>query len=105
MRKNINKNISDMRSLSYSFVTKTRFKRILKIVTERRDYLQNMDCINTLLLLLLYILTANGFLPGGSRTTLRHTHTSHKSTHKIHTLHKMNKLSLEYNNHNYHYTN
>jgi hypothetical protein len=66
-------------------------------------------------LLLLFILTANGFLPSDICTTVRHntqiTHitqnnttikrnTAHKSTH---TLHKVNKLSLEYNNHNYNY--
>jgi hypothetical protein len=70
------------------------------------------------ILLLLFILTANGFLPGGSRTTIRHNtqitqntqnnttikrNTGHKSTHTLHTLHKMNKRSLEYDNHNYHY--
>jgi hypothetical protein len=58
-----------------------------------------------LLLLLLFILTANGFLPGGSGTTIRHnkqiTHitqnnttikrnTAHKTTHTVNTLHRMN---------------
>jgi hypothetical protein len=67
------------------------------------------------IILLLFILTANGFLSGRSSTTIRHntqiTHIAHNNTmikrntaHKFtHTLHKMNKLSLEYNNHNYHY--
>jgi hypothetical protein len=55
----------------------------------------------------LFILTANGVLPGDSATTIRHntqiTHitqnkttikrnTAHKSTHTIHTLHKMNVM-------------
>jgi hypothetical protein len=50
-------------------------------------------------LLLLFILTANGFIPGGSSTTMRHItqnnttikrNTAHKSTHTIHTIHNMN---------------
>jgi hypothetical protein len=64
-----------------------------------------------LLLLFLFLLTANGFLTGGSATTIRHstqmTHitqnnttvkrnTARRSAHSIHTLHKMNKLSLDY---------
>jgi hypothetical protein len=36
-------------------------------------------------LLLLFILTANGFLHVGSGTTIRHTHTSHKITHHAQT--------------------
>jgi hypothetical protein len=68
------------------------------------------------LLLLLFILTANGFLPGGSGYTIRHnkqiTHitqnnttikrnTAHKTTHTIKdTVHRMNT-----NNHNYNYIN
>jgi hypothetical protein len=56
------------------------------------------------LLLLLFILTANGFLPGGSGYTIRHNkqhssqnntmikiNTAHKTTHTIKdTLHRMN---------------
>jgi hypothetical protein len=59
---------------------------------------------NHYLLLLLFILTARGFLPGGSGSTIRHntqiTHipqnnttikrnTAHKTTHTINTLHRM----------------
>jgi hypothetical protein len=66
--------------------------------------------------ILLFILTANGFLPGGSGTTIRHnsqiTHitqnnttikriTAHKTTRTVKdTLHRMNT-----NNHNYNYIN
>jgi hypothetical protein len=69
-----------------------------------------------LLSLLLFILTANGFLPGGSDYTIRRkkqiTHitqnnttikrnTAHKTTHTImDTLHRRN-----INNHNYNYIN
>jgi hypothetical protein len=62
--------------------------------------------------LLLFILTANGFLPGGSSTTIRHitqvTHTSHKITHHTQkntahkttqtikdTLHTMNTMQIQ----------
>jgi hypothetical protein len=56
------------------------------------------------ILLLLFILIANGFSPGGSGTTIRHktqiTHitqnnttikrnTAHKTTHTINTVHRM----------------
>jgi hypothetical protein len=67
-------------------------------------------------ILLLFILTANGYLPGGSGNTIRHnkqiTHstqnnttikrnTAHKTTDTIKdTLHPMNKI-----NHNYNYIN
>jgi hypothetical protein len=67
-------------------------------------------------IILLFILTANGFLPGGSGNTIRQnkeiTHitqnnatikrnTAHKTTHTIKdTLHRMNT-----NNHNYNYIN
>jgi hypothetical protein len=69
-----------------------------------------------ILLLLLFILTKNGFLSGGSVNAIRHnkqiTHitqnnttiirnTAHKTTHTIKgTLHRMNT-----NNHNYNYIN
>jgi hypothetical protein len=74
--------------------------------------------LTVIIIILLFTLTANGFLPGGSRTTIKYntqiTHITqnnttikgniaHKSTHTIHTLHKMNKLSLEHNNHYHHY--
>jgi hypothetical protein len=68
--------------------------------------------VKMLLFLLVFILTANGVLPGGSGNTIRHntkiTHitqnnttikrnTAHKTTHTIKdTLHTMNK-----NNHNH----
>jgi hypothetical protein len=68
------------------------------------------------LILLLFILTANGFLPGGSGNAIRHnkqiTHitqnnttiirnTAHKTTHTIKdTLYRMNA-----SNHNYNYIN
>jgi hypothetical protein len=69
--------------------------------------------------LLLFILTANGFLPGGSGNTIRHnkqiTHitqnniaikrnTAHKTTHtKKDTLHRMNKNNHHYNTNIHHY--
>jgi hypothetical protein len=71
-----------------------------------------------IIILIVFILTANGFLPGGCRTAIRHntqiTHitqnnttskqnTAQKFTHTIHALHKMNNLSLEYNDHNHNY--
>jgi hypothetical protein len=74
-----------------------------------------MLVVLTKLVLLLFILTANGFSPGGSGTTIRHdkqiTHitqnnttikrnTAHKTTHTINTLHRMNT-----NNYNYNYIN
>jgi hypothetical protein len=42
-----------------------------------------------LLFIYLFILTANGFLPGDSGTTIRHNtqHTSHKITHHAQTKH------------------
>jgi hypothetical protein len=58
-----------------------------------------MACSDRLVVLLLFILTAYGFLPGGSGTTLRHTtqinrtikrNIVHKTTHTINTLHRMN---------------
>jgi hypothetical protein len=77
---------------------------------DKHDYVRQL----LLLLLLLYILTANGFLPGGTGNTKRHnkqiTHitqnsttikrnTAHKTTHTImDTLHRMNT-----NNHIYNY--
>jgi hypothetical protein len=68
------------------------------------------------IIFLLFILTANGFLPGGSGNSIRHKkqikhitqnntmikrNTAHKTTHTIKdTLHRMNT-----NNHNYNYVN
>jgi hypothetical protein len=68
---------------------------------------------NILLLLILCILTVNGFSPGGSGTTIRHntqiTHitqnnttmkrnTTHKTTHTINTLHRMKIQHIENGN-------
>jgi hypothetical protein len=52
----------------------------------------NAEVKKTLLFLLLFILTANGFLPGGSGTTIRHntqiTHiTQNYTNNKGHTTH------------------
>jgi hypothetical protein len=70
---------------------------VLSVFTKQnKKYLQIL-----ILLLLLFILTANGFSPGGSGTTMRHnTHitqnnttikrnTALKTTHTINTLHRM----------------
>jgi hypothetical protein len=49
-------------------------------------------------LLLLFILTANGFLPGGSCTTVKHNtnNTAHKTTQTIKdTLHTMNTMQIQ----------
>jgi hypothetical protein len=50
-------------------------------------------------LLLLFILTANGFLPGGSGTTVKHNtnNTAHKTTQTIKdTLHTMNTMQIQF---------
>jgi hypothetical protein len=60
-------------------------------------------------ILLLFILTADGFLPGGSGTTIRHntqiTLQSNETQHtKLHTHSKGHTTQNEYN-HNYNYIN
>jgi hypothetical protein len=56
----------------------------------------DLQSAEELLLLLLLFITANGFSPGGSGTTIRHntqiTHiTQNNTTHKsTHTIHRMN---------------
>jgi hypothetical protein len=73
------------------------------VALHKGPHKQNCD----FLLLVSFILTANGFLPGGSGTTIRHNshitqnnkkikrNTAHKTTHTINTLHAI------HNNHNY----
>jgi hypothetical protein len=60
--------------------------------------MKTQTTLSIFLLLLLFILTANGFSPGGSGTTIRHhtqnnttikQNTVHKTTHTINTLHRM----------------
>jgi hypothetical protein len=78
------------------------------------DPRSQVDVQSFIIIIIIIHLTANGFLPGGSGTTIRHntqiTHitqnnttikrnTAHKTTHTINdTLHRMNT-----NNHNYNY--
>jgi hypothetical protein len=63
----------------------------------------------TLLLVLVFILTANEFLPGGSGTTIRyHAQTKHSTqnytNNKGHTTHnEYNENTLNYNKYNYNY--
>jgi hypothetical protein len=69
--------------------------KLIKILQDTRH--TNSDEFR--ILLLLSILTANGFLPGGSGTTIRHntqTITAHKTTQTIKdTLHTMNTMQIQ----------